>query len=697
MSQEAPKYFLYHAVIGKVVSMGIFKKNIFDIAGSLKTLKTGNSSEATSIDTAVNYLLSTQKTDGGWGSSEGEESNVYTTAVVSIMLKQFSQTPQLAASINKAADYLIAKQNADGGFGSSSSVVHDTALIYIALIDNIKDVTILDNARNYLISMQLTNDSWNDDPNSTVSALRALCSENSKQIEGPKPDRYWRDCGMDRYLNKQTEAPEPEKGGITGQVIDGSTKVPLKDVSVCLESDPEIQATTDISGKFNLSDISPGNQNIMLTLMEYTSDAVSVEVNSGTAINLGALTLLPNLAVDDTKMTVEDVTEDHDETVVSDEPKENGITAKAGARKKDLRKKVSIAMLRRGAYDTIEPEIVPANEPPLLAPQINKPSSTATGIITGSVFDNVTKKAVQNASVNVVGKLPVNTNEEGIFTVQDVAVPDICQVTISKEGYADQFYQGDLATNETMDMLVYLVPTCVDSDETGEAEMILNTPMTSPAATLQPTTTNAVLGADQLNALLAGTTDAVRLGPEIMIKLDETLTPFAVVPDGDKQIQVDIRLEGVRAVTDPVVLFAATNTAGDKITVAFDKVMVDPSDKYMKFGVNIDNAPVSVIAAALNRSDTTKIDLSLALPITGGQNILLNYTAGDVKSSDGQELASFSDKIVSNKVLPPLYCQDGFGYSGLVAQNPLQDDIFMTGYNQWPSGFYKNVLAFISG
>ena len=58
---------------------------------------------------------------------------------------------------------------------------------------------------------------------------------------------------------------------------------------------------------------------------------------------------------------------------------------------------------------------------------------------------------------------------------------------------------------------------------------------------------------------------------------------------------------------------------------------------------------------------------------------------------------SFSDQIVTNKVLPPVYGQDGFGYSGLVAQNPLQDNIFMTGYNQWPSGFYKNVLAFISG
>ena len=182
-----------------------------------------------------------------------------------------------------------------------------------------------------------------------------------------------------------------------------------------------------------------------------------------------------------------------------------------------------------------------------------------------------------------------------------------------------------------------------------------------------------------------------------MIELDKTLSPSAIAPDGDKQIKVDIRLEGVQVVTNPVVLSAATNTAGNKITVAFDKVMVDPSDKHMQFSVNSDNAPVSVIAAGLNKSDNTKIDLTLESPVTDGQNILLSYTAGDVTSSDGKGLVSFSDQIVSNKVLPPLYSQDGFGYSGLVAQNPLRDNIFMTSYNQWPSGFYKNVLAFISG
>jgi hypothetical protein len=675
--------------------LSISKKNIFNIGDTLKTLKTGNSSEQTFIDTALNYLVSIQNADGGWGLSEPEESNVYMTAVVSITLKQFSQTPQLTVSIDKAANYLITQQNADGGFGSNPSVMHETTLTYIALINSIKDNTVLDNTRNYLISTQFKNGSLNDYPNSTVSALRALCFENNKQTEGAKPDRYWHDCGMARYRNRQIKVPEPDKGGIAGQVIDSSTKVPLKDVSIFLESNPEIRAVSDISGTFDLSDISPGNQKMMLTLMGYTPDTVNV--HTGSVVNIGAVTLLSNFTVDNKKKTVTDAVEDQNEIVITDEPKENRTTTKTETPKKDLKRKVSIAMRRRGGYDTVESEIVPGREYPLLEPQPNTLTKvTTTGTIAGSVFDSVTKQAVQDASVTIAGNPSVNTDEQGVFAVHDI-LPDTCQVTIFKEGYANQFYQGDLAPGETMDMLIYLTPVCMDIDETGETEKPSNMQTTNPAVSHQPTAVNAGLNPGQLNASLAGRTDAIRVNPEMMIELDKISTPSAVVPDGNKQIKVDIRLEGMRAVSNPVVLSAATNTTGDKITIAFDKAMVDPTDKHMQFRVNRDNTPGPVIAAALNKSDNAKIDLTLISPVTDGQIILLSYTAGDVTSSDGKELVSFSDQIVNNKVLPPLYNQDGFGYSGLVTQNPLRDNIFMTGYNQWPSGFYKNVLAFISG
>ncbi len=671
--------------------MGIFKKNNLDKNSGAKNLNQGDPSERIPVDTALNYLLSTQKTDGGWGFSESDESNVFATAVVTIILKQFSQTPQLALSINKAIDYLTAKQNTDGGFGTNPSTAQETALVYIALIDNAKDTAILDNARNYLISVQLAHDSWNKDPDSNISALRALCFENSRQTTELRSDRYWRDCGMERYLSKQKETPVMNNGGITGQVIDSLTKAPLKGVLLNLESDPEIKTTTDISGKFDLSDIPPGDQMIVFTFTDYTSDAVSVSIDGGTSLDIGAVALLSNLAVEDKKRISVDT------TAITGEPKESGVAIKAGGRKKDLRKKVSIAMLRRGAYETSEQEPAPVSKSPSESPQISKPSTVATGIITGKVFDSVTKQAIRDALVSVVGKPPVYTDEDGVFTVDDVFVPDTCKVTISKEGYSDQFYQGDLEPNETMDMLVYLVPSCAEPEEISVTEEITEEQIAPPPVIQEQPVFSTNIDTGKYDSSFTGEMDAVNISPDIMIKLYEVLIPPAVVAGDDKQVKVNIKLEAVKATGNPVVLSAATNTAGDRVIVAFDNVMADPSDENSQFTVNVNNSPVSVAKVALNKSDGMKIDITLGSPISDGRNILLSYAAGNVKSLDGKELIAFNDQVVINRVKPPVYSQDGFGYSGLIAQNPLQNDIYMTGYNQWPSGFYKNVLAFISG
>jgi len=675
--------------------LGIFKKNIFDISATLKTFKADSTPEQTLVDTALNYLLSIQNADGGWGISEVEKSNVYMTPMLSITLKQFSETPQLLTSIARAANYLITEQNVDGGFGPDPSALHETALAYIALIDNEKNNAVLDNARNYLITMQFNSSSLNDDANSTVSALRALCFENSKQTEGLKPDHYWHDCGMARYRNKQVEALEPDKGSITGQVIDSATKTLLKDVSVFLESNPEIRTMTDMFGRFDLSDVVPGKQKITVTLAEYAPESIPVDVNSSRAVNVGTVTLLPSLPAGFKMETATDATEDQDRTAVTAESKEDKTIARIESSKKDFKRKVSIAMRRRGGYGVVgpEPEIIPASGSPSQEPQSDITASPKTGTIVGSVFDSVTKGVIRDASIIIAGKPSVNTDDQGMFTLCDI-LPDTCRVTISKEGYANQFYEGDLRAGETMDMLVYLTPACVN---TGETDTISDAVKANFAVDNQTTAVHARFDPGQLDTSPTVKTDAVRVDPEMLFEHDKTLSPPAIVPDGDEIAKVDISLEGIQVITNPVVLSATTNTVGNKIIVAFDKVMVDPSDKHIYFSVNSDNTPVSVIAAGLNKSDNAKIDLVLELPVTDGQNILLSYAAGEVTSSDGKRLASFSNLIVSNKVLPPLYGQDGFGYSGLVAQNPLRDKIFMTSYNQWPKGFYKNVLAFISG
>ena len=165
------------------IESGNFHTNL-----AIQALKAVNYSDQTVIDNAISYILSNQNTDGGFGfypstcsgCNDGDESNVYMTAMVSSTLQQFQRTTSIATAINKATGYLIAHQNADGGFGEGGgtpplqSTVYETAYAYMALISETTDATVLGNAINYLTSTQLPNGSWNDDPYSTALALRAL-------------------------------------------------------------------------------------------------------------------------------------------------------------------------------------------------------------------------------------------------------------------------------------------------------------------------------------------------------------------------------------------------------------------------------------------------------------------------------------------------------------------------------------------
>jgi len=153
-----------------------------DTSLALQALKAANYLDQNVINSALGFLLSTQNPDGGWGfypaacpTCQADPSNVYMTAMVLRTLSQFRTIYNLGTPINNAVAYLQPKQNPDGGFGTDSSIVYETALSFLALVESGQgQPQILQNTINYLSTTQLSNGSWNNDPYSTALALRTL-------------------------------------------------------------------------------------------------------------------------------------------------------------------------------------------------------------------------------------------------------------------------------------------------------------------------------------------------------------------------------------------------------------------------------------------------------------------------------------------------------------------------------------------
>lgn len=146
-----------------------------DTAFALQALKSANYTDQAVIFGAINYLLTTQNPDSGWGFTQDDDSNVFVTAQVVSALAQYKATYQTNAQLASAATFLLTKQNPDGGIASGTSTVYESALAFIALIKSGQgQAQPLQNALNYLTTTQSANGSWNNDPYSTALALRAL-------------------------------------------------------------------------------------------------------------------------------------------------------------------------------------------------------------------------------------------------------------------------------------------------------------------------------------------------------------------------------------------------------------------------------------------------------------------------------------------------------------------------------------------
>lgn len=423
-------------------------ENTLDTSLALQALESANYPNLTIINPALAYLTSAQNTDGGWGFTKGDASNVYMTAVVSANLQQFPQMTIIATAVGKATSYLLAHQNIDGGFGSSPSTVYETALAFIALVGNgqsgAQQAAPLQNAVNYLTATQAANGSWNDDPYSTALALKALYLSENRPSPPPPP---------------------PAGGSITGTAVDATTNQRLAGVAVVLGSDPLINAPTDASGNFTLNDVPPGSQQVNLSLKDYQSATAEASVAVDATVTLGNVGLVSSYSTGAIAGTITDP---------AGKPLAGVAVAVAGAWSGNATTgadgsflftyvtpgAVTITVSKAGYQTATVPGTVYARTTLSFSPRLSTtPPQVATGTLIGRVIDSYWGVPIDHlpeekgVTVTLSGGITAEPDPDsrGIFELQGLA-PDTYQVTVGMNGFATQTFRVVIAPGVTTDL-----------------------------------------------------------------------------------------------------------------------------------------------------------------------------------------------------------------------------------------------------
>jgi len=107
------------------------------------------------------------------------------------------------------------------------------------------------------------------------------------------------------------------------------------------------------------------------------------------------------------------------------------------------------------------------------------------------------------------------------------------------------------------------------------------------------------------------------------------------------------------ALVAPLVTAIASNLAGTRVEITFDKAMADPTGKHAQFTYSLDGVAGTFSAAALDPDSTSVIVLTVVGQIVGADHdpplaLTVSYTAGTVLAADGGVLATFSGTAATN-------------------------------------------------
>ncbi len=624
-----------------------------------------NSSSSTK---AFHYLISHQNSDGGWGAPGGASTAVLTAMALTTLRQCPDEVPGKPAVVEKAVRYLLSGQHDDGGFGDPVSTARETAFVYSAL-HGVPDVSeALERAREYILAAQSENGSWGDDVYSTVLALGTF------DLFGEMPER-------------PEEAPIPEEPGKEPpEAFPGAPRPGPGDLTV---HGPQPagpgQTAADAKGEKREK---ARRSKISLVSRRKASASAAPEPSGSPA---------------DRDVTVQSANTDRKKYVSN----ETVQIYSAIDNRSDLSRNV---VVEARVWDSRGRVADPAAPDTVLSVDLGAGACAPVTLSWNTGTNPPGPYSIRLSAVDAADGSLLDERKIAFSIVPTIAVENLklsagpaycCSNETGTVGFTLEFQNS---SNTLASLTAEVVMRDPEGNTIHQDSMKFDLPATAADAVreLDPFTydfkrcgTYSVEASVRSgNTVYSRTSGAVHVYPPVSIEAAMSLDPDTVTPDGDKAIRAGILLKGVGLTANPSVIQAKTNTAGDAIYITCDKAMAEPAGSGPGFSVTADGLPVPVRHTGLDVPDITTFKLTLESALAQGQEVRVSCTSEGLACVDGRPLMPFHDEHVANRVSPPIFNQDGYGFSGTIPPKPLAPQTVVTGYTQWPAGFRKGQTAF---
>ncbi|WP_019605295.1 carboxypeptidase regulatory-like domain-containing protein [Teredinibacter turnerae] len=213
---------------------------------------------------ALGYLLSIQKSDGGW-SFEDNHNDIELTALAVDALWHYRQQYNLSDAIDKGVQFLADQRGANGLWRNTEASALALSTLYHVVVDRTPYSFSFEQFKNLFD----TSGSLEEDTYLTALGLRVL------------------------HRGTQLAADDIQ---LKGRVVDGDTNRPLSNISVELTGTENLQQTTDSNGQFNWTGLLPGNYQLSIALNGYSPITANIQLNIGDQRDYGDLNLIKGAA-----------------------------------------------------------------------------------------------------------------------------------------------------------------------------------------------------------------------------------------------------------------------------------------------------------------------------------------------------------------------------------------------------------------